>query len=396
MSALMLADMVPSFTGGDTGPDVGVFFKILEQVGRLGGWRDNELVCIARCKMICVLSGSKIFDEAIAIALKEEQNEKVSRSHSLPVEYVEENTDVHEMHSRLDRLEKLVESLAVRKKLTQNWQAFPKQLPYPGGCSNCGRFGHFWRECHRYRRGKWNSMGGSRTHKGKERAGKFESGNLDATPPHDVDAQRSIAVVNIREETNSVNMSRGSPCAEVVIVISVIEEDVPPLSEFVFERNAGTLVPLGETNAVDVEVAGADTDGSAAASTTKVPRDDETLPVGVADMELDENGFSEDAAVGVSEDTVVDRTLEGEGEIEECLDRNGVVFVGPKWNCSTLDVHRTKPGHAQWWSCHIASHMPHSTTESSRWKFGPSNEGPELRVREAVCIQVDAERSGIG
>lgn len=41
MSALMLADMVPSFTGGDAGPDVGVFLNILEQVGRLGGWRDT-------------------------------------------------------------------------------------------------------------------------------------------------------------------------------------------------------------------------------------------------------------------------------------------------------------------------------------------------------------------
>ncbi|KAH8024862.1 hypothetical protein HPB51_001893 [Rhipicephalus microplus] len=222
MSALMLADMVPSFTGGDTGPDVGVFFEILEQVGHLGGWRDSELSCIARCKMVgaahdfawwddgvaaastfsefkylalkrfdteplifkterflnarqkageevrsfssrlrilgmATLASSdsqdpvkaslrreilpeqllsqfllglrypvrrfvlsrdpKTFDEAIVIAVKEEQSEKLSRSHSLPVQYVEENTDVHEMHSRLDHLEKLVESLAVRKKV---------------------------------------------------------------------------------------------------------------------------------------------------------------------------------------------------------------------------------------------------------------------------------------
>ncbi|KAH8021959.1 hypothetical protein HPB51_019603 [Rhipicephalus microplus] len=221
MSTLMLADMVPSFTGGDTGPDIGDFLKHLEQVGRLGGWRDNELVCIARCKMVGAVhdfawwdggvaaaatfsefkylalkrfdteplifktdrflnarqradkgvrlcasrlrmlgtatlasSDSQVpvkaslrheilaeqllsqfllgrrdpvrrfvlsrdpntFDETIAIVVKEEQNEKVSRSHSLPVRYVEENTDVHEMHSRLDRLEKLVESLAVRNK----------------------------------------------------------------------------------------------------------------------------------------------------------------------------------------------------------------------------------------------------------------------------------------
>ncbi|KAH8018295.1 hypothetical protein HPB51_001851 [Rhipicephalus microplus] len=132
------------------------------------------------------------------------------------------------MHRRLDRLEKLVESLEVRNKVKQNWQEFPKQLPYPGGCSNCGRFGHIWRECHRYRRRKWNSTGGSRIHKDKEMVTKFESGNLDATPTHDVDVQRSIEVVIIREETSSVKTRRVSPCVDVVNVISVIEEDVPP------------------------------------------------------------------------------------------------------------------------------------------------------------------------
>ncbi|KAH8022384.1 hypothetical protein HPB51_023671 [Rhipicephalus microplus] len=52
----------------------------------------------------------KTFDEAIAIAAKEEQQEKVSWSHSLPVQYVEEDTDVHEMHSRFGHLENFVES----------------------------------------------------------------------------------------------------------------------------------------------------------------------------------------------------------------------------------------------------------------------------------------------
>ncbi|KAH8029345.1 hypothetical protein HPB51_025295 [Rhipicephalus microplus] len=243
----------------------------------------------------------KTIDEAIAIAVIEEQNEKVSRSHSLPVRYVEENTEVHEMHSHLDRLEKLVESLAVRNKVKQNWQEFPKQLSYLGGRSNCGRFGHFWRECYRYRRRKWNSMGGSHSHKDKEVVTKFESGNLDTTLSHDVDAQRSITVVNIREETSCVETSRGSPCAHVV---NVIEEDVPPLSECVFEGNGRTPVPLGETKGV--EVARADIDGLAAVATTKVPRDDDALPVRLADTESDEHGFSEDAVVGVLVDIVVD------------------------------------------------------------------------------------------
>ncbi|KAH8030591.1 hypothetical protein HPB51_010412 [Rhipicephalus microplus] len=125
MSAVMLADMLSSFTEGDTGPDVGVVFKILEQVGRLGGWQDRELVCIARCLKDLVRRffrsrDPKTFDEPIAIGAKEEHNEKVSWSHSLPVRYVEENTDVHEMHSRLDHLANLVESFSVRNKVKQN------------------------------------------------------------------------------------------------------------------------------------------------------------------------------------------------------------------------------------------------------------------------------------
>ncbi|KAH8040408.1 hypothetical protein HPB51_010188 [Rhipicephalus microplus] len=68
MSALMLADMVPSFTGGDKGPDVGVFLKILEQVGRLGGWRDSELLCIALCKMIGAAHDFAWWDDGVAAA----------------------------------------------------------------------------------------------------------------------------------------------------------------------------------------------------------------------------------------------------------------------------------------------------------------------------------------
>ncbi|KAH8018347.1 hypothetical protein HPB51_003303 [Rhipicephalus microplus] len=68
MSALMLADMVLSFTRGDTGPDVGVFLKILEQVGRLGGWRDSELVCIARCKMVGAAYDFAWWDDNVAAA----------------------------------------------------------------------------------------------------------------------------------------------------------------------------------------------------------------------------------------------------------------------------------------------------------------------------------------
>ncbi|KAH6946437.1 hypothetical protein HPB50_013541 [Hyalomma asiaticum] len=51
VDALMWIDMVPAFTGDATGIDIQVFFKILEEAGRLGGWQDSHWICIARCKM---------------------------------------------------------------------------------------------------------------------------------------------------------------------------------------------------------------------------------------------------------------------------------------------------------------------------------------------------------
>ncbi|KAH6933632.1 hypothetical protein HPB50_017245 [Hyalomma asiaticum] len=51
VDSLMWIDMVPAFTGDATGIDIQVFFKILEEAGRLGGWQDSHLICIARCKM---------------------------------------------------------------------------------------------------------------------------------------------------------------------------------------------------------------------------------------------------------------------------------------------------------------------------------------------------------
>ncbi|KAL1476316.1 hypothetical protein MTO96_036597 [Rhipicephalus appendiculatus] len=235
MNALMLANMVPSFTGDDTGPDIRDFLNILEQVGRMGGWQDSQLIGIARCKMTgkahdfawwddnvaaaktfsefktlalkrfdtdplifkmerflsarqradekvrsfasrlrilgtATLVGTsgedtlkaelrreilseeilsrflaglrdpvrrfvlsrdpKTFDEAIDVAVKEELNEGVSQSRTLPVRYGVENSDVHEIHGRLDRLEKLLdESVRVRGKGKEKGQEFPMRPP---------------------------------------------------------------------------------------------------------------------------------------------------------------------------------------------------------------------------------------------------------------------------
>ncbi|KAH7956047.1 hypothetical protein HPB52_005783 [Rhipicephalus sanguineus] len=273
MSALMLVNIVPSFTGDATGPDIRDFLEILEQVGRLGGWQDVELIGIARCKMTgaahdfawwddnvaaattfpefrslalkrfdtepliikmekflnarqnageevrsfasrvrmlgsatlvdtsgenpmkaqvrremlaeevlsrflaglrdpirrFVLSRDpKTFDEAIEVAVKEELNEKLSQSRSFPVLYVGENSDVHEMRSRLDRLENLVEeSLKVRDAVRESWQ-----------------------ECHRYRRRLWNPTGDRRMYErrdSEEMVPKPSSGKLGVASSGDRD-----------------------------------------------------------------------------------------------------------------------------------------------------------------------------------------------------------------
>ncbi|KAL1442632.1 hypothetical protein MTO96_046324 [Rhipicephalus appendiculatus] len=133
---------------------------------------------------------------------------------------------------------------------------FPTRAPYPGRCCNCGGFGHFWRECHRYRQRTGNPTGGSRMRKGRDSevaVPKFESVNLEVTPPGDGEAHMSIAVVNIREKTSSVKTNRSSPGADEVIVISMFEEAVPPMSEWVFAKKAGVPVPPSETKVVEAD-----------------------------------------------------------------------------------------------------------------------------------------------
>lgn len=51
-SVLALGGMAPTFTGDNMGPSLTDFLRILEQVGEMGGWQDNQLIGIARCKMV--------------------------------------------------------------------------------------------------------------------------------------------------------------------------------------------------------------------------------------------------------------------------------------------------------------------------------------------------------
>ncbi|KAL1441210.1 hypothetical protein MTO96_031258 [Rhipicephalus appendiculatus] len=294
----------------------------------------------------------KTFDEAIDVAVKEELNERVSQSRTLPVRYVEESSDVYEIRSRLDRLEKLLdESLKVRDKVKEDGQEFPTRPPYPGRCHNCGGLGHFWRECHRYRQRTGNPTGGSLMHKGCE-------GSEEAVPKFESEA-------------------------------------VPPLSECVFARNAGVPVPPSEANVVEAD--GSDTDGLAVVPTLKVPRDDEAVPVGVADLQLKEVRFCEEEVAGVLVDTsVVHQTMARVDEVEEWHDCEGVVFVEPRGNCSTLDEYRAELKQRQQWPHEIASPTPRSTAELSKWVFGPFNEDPKLRAGEEAYMSVHVERSGIG
>ncbi|KAH8022795.1 hypothetical protein HPB51_005160 [Rhipicephalus microplus] len=107
----------------------------------------------------------KSFDEAIDVAAKEERNEKLSQSSSVPVRHVDENANAHEMRSRLDRLEKLLEeSLRSCDPVGDDEQRNARRPPFSGRCFNCDGFGHFWRECDRYRRRQpWNTRGDRRT-----------------------------------------------------------------------------------------------------------------------------------------------------------------------------------------------------------------------------------------
>ncbi|KAH6925599.1 hypothetical protein HPB50_007980 [Hyalomma asiaticum] len=69
MEALMLINTVPSFTGDGTGSTIEDFLRILEQVGRLGGWSDTEMIGIGRCKMAGAAFDFAWRDENVAAAV---------------------------------------------------------------------------------------------------------------------------------------------------------------------------------------------------------------------------------------------------------------------------------------------------------------------------------------
>ncbi|KAH7983325.1 hypothetical protein HPB52_011111 [Rhipicephalus sanguineus] len=504
MSALMLVNMVPSFTGDATGPDIRDFLEILQQVGRLGGWQDGELIGIARCKMTgaahdfawwddsvaaaadfsefrslalkrfdtepfiikmekflnarqnegeevrsfasrvrmlgsatlvdtsgenpmkaqvrremlaeevlsrfltglrdpirrFVLSRDpKTFDEAIEVAVREELNEKLSQSRSFPVRYVGENADALEMRSRLDRLEKMLEeSLKAREPVRKDGQGCATRPPNAGRCYNCGGFGHYWQECHRYQRRQWNPTGDRRMYEGRdseETVPKSGSGKLGVASSGDRDGQVSISVVDVHEQRSAVKTERSSPAADEINVISQVEEPIiSPLGKCVLVGKACVPVPSVETKSV--EFGSLETDGLTAVPTLKVPRDVEALPVGVADLMLKEVQFPEDKVVGALVDMEVCQTMARVDKTEECQDYEGVVFVEPRGSCSTLDKHRTELTQRQQRPHKVASPALRSEAELGKWEFGPFNEDPKLRVGEKVHIKVDAERSGIG
>ncbi|KAH8039332.1 hypothetical protein HPB51_005662 [Rhipicephalus microplus] len=60
--------MVPSFTGDAAGPNIRDFLQILEQVGRIGGWQDSQLIGIAQCKMLGAAHDFAWRDDSITAA----------------------------------------------------------------------------------------------------------------------------------------------------------------------------------------------------------------------------------------------------------------------------------------------------------------------------------------
>lgn len=49
---LALGSMLPTFTGDGSGVSIKEFFAIVEQLGKMGGWQDNQMIGMARCKMM--------------------------------------------------------------------------------------------------------------------------------------------------------------------------------------------------------------------------------------------------------------------------------------------------------------------------------------------------------
>lgn len=69
-SVLALGGMVPSFTGDGSGIPITDFLNILEQVGNMGAWTDEQLIGVARCKMV---------GTAYSFAWHEESMQKINK-----------------------------------------------------------------------------------------------------------------------------------------------------------------------------------------------------------------------------------------------------------------------------------------------------------------------------
>lgn len=48
---LALGSVIPTFTGDKTGVPICDFFSMLEEIGKMGGWSDAQMLGMARCKM---------------------------------------------------------------------------------------------------------------------------------------------------------------------------------------------------------------------------------------------------------------------------------------------------------------------------------------------------------
>ncbi|KAL1446912.1 hypothetical protein MTO96_044452 [Rhipicephalus appendiculatus] len=332
----------------------------------MGGWQDSQLIGIARCKMIGKAHDFAWWDDNVAAATT------FSEFKTLALK----RFDTEPLIFKVERFRN------ARQNAGQEARSFANRVRLLGTATLAGYTGEDSAKAQLRREILAEQM-----------LSQFLTGLRDpvrrfvlSRDPKTFDEAIDVAA---REELNE-KLSRNH-----TVPVRHIEQNADAqelrsrldrLEKLLEESKAGVPAPPNETKVVEAD--GSDIDGLAEVPTLKAPRDDETVPVGVASLKLKEVRFCEEEVVGVLVDTsVVHQTMAGVDEVEECHDCEGVVFVEPKGNCSTLDEYRAELKQRKQRPHKIVSPTPRSTAELSKWVFGPFNEDPKLKAGEEVYMR---------